>query len=100
MNVKSLLSGEQLIAGIEVSETSIKLALLQKDKKTKQTTVICLAQENLTEGIVASGLIIKQQEFIEALRKLKAQAPKAFQYAVLSIAPFQTYVKVFSFPNA
>src|SRR6266481_5062296 len=99
MDLKKILSRTEPIAGIEIRETAIRLAILQRNQKKQNPQIIYLGEETLEPGVVANGKILKTVEFKKALASLKSKCPVKFEYAIVSISPENLYLKNLKFPG-
>ena len=99
MDFTSIFLESEPIAGIEVSDSVIRLVLAKRNKLSK-TEIAATIEQPLESGVVFGGEILKEAEFIAALKKLRARCPKDVSCAVLAVSPQHTYGKVFTFPNS
>ncbi len=127
-SITRLFTREEPIAGLEINDTHLRLALLEatkekvvvaptppqdatqkqksnrrpKPKKETRTKMVvkALAEEQLSEEVVAEGAIKKKEEFASALKRLLKKTSAPVRYVILSIPANNVYTKVFSFPRA
>ncbi len=97
---------EEHIAGLEISESYIRIALLEDgigDKKVEKKSDIrikFLAEEPLTKGTVVGNSIKDRDKFVKSLGKLIGRSPIKIKFVMVSIPANDIYSKIFSFPKA
>lgn len=99
MNLIKLFTREEPIAGLEISDTDIRLALLEFNKEKSADEIKFLAEEPLAEGVIAEGVLKKTDEFIKAVKKLISGSPVKIRYVIASLPADNIYAHVFSFPK-
>ncbi len=113
MNLVRLLTREELISGLEISDTYVRVVLLEKvktknkssDKKTKDTEekkllIKCAQEVALSRGVIVGGVLIDQLALAKALRELIKKCGRKIRYAVVSLPPDTVFCKVFGFPKS
>lgn len=101
MDLVSLFTKEKDIAGLEISDDFLRLALLRRNYEKKGNVYIKeLAEEPLEAGVVVSGVLKNQDKFVAALNKLLTKVGAKIDYAIVSIPHLNLYSKVFSFPKS
>lgn len=100
VNLFNLFTQKVDIAGLEISDAFIRVALLGVDKKNKaQPYIIAVAEEELSPGVVVQGIIHDKPGLIKSLQSLMKKAGITTRYVVLSISTDSVYSKVFDFPR-
>jgi len=103
MNILNLLTTkEKRVAGIEISDTVVRIAFLreQKNKRTKKMeTKLVLLEESINEDIIAGGVVVNGALLAQSLRTIWNKARTGTDYAIVSIPDDATYSRVFSFPK-
>lgn len=100
INPLNFLIGRHPIAGLEISEDVVRLALLElSDGKTPVISVKTLAEEKLADGIVARGAVEDETALSQAIARLAATSGIGADYVVVSIPEEKIYSHVFSFPE-
>ncbi len=101
MDLVSLFTKEKDIAGLEISDDFLRLALLARNYEKQGNVYIKeLAEEPLENGVVVAGVLKNPEKFIASLTKLLAQSKNKIGYVVVSIPHINLYSKVFSFPKS
>jgi Tfp pilus assembly PilM family ATPase/Tfp pilus assembly protein PilN len=99
MDILSLFTREEAIAGLDVSDQSLRLTLLSFNKKKFSQEVKALVEEILPPGVMMHGLIADEVKFVAALNNLLKKSPLKIRYLVLSLAIDSIYARIFSFPR-
>ena len=106
MDLLKIITREEPIIGIEISDSNIRLAFLnyKKDKKSRNAKengieARCLAETDLPDGAIVSGKIADKKILIERLGNLLKKVKPKIKYAIISIPYDNVYSKLFSFPN-
>lgn len=99
MNLIKLFTREEPIAGLEISDTDIRLALLEFNKEKSADEIKFLAEEPLEEGVIAEGVLKKTDEFVKTVKKLISGLPIKIRYVVASLPADNVYAHIFSFPK-
>ncbi|MBI5742525.1 MAG: pilus assembly protein PilM [Candidatus Niyogibacteria bacterium] len=88
------------IAGLEISESAVRIALLEMGKgKNARVAIKTLAEEELPEGTLTDGRVTDTKGLTEAIRRLVTGAGITTKYVVASIPVGAAYARVFSFPE-
>lgn len=97
--LKKIILPREPIAGLEITDASIRLVLLNLDEKTKAITTEESAEQPLASGIIVNGAIKDSIKFDLALLKLKKSLKFKISYIIVSIPSDAVYTKILSFPN-
>lgn len=101
MRLTHLFTKDEPIAGLEVSETHLRLALFELTEEKQPHAVLKLAlEEALPQGAVRDGTLANPAAFSATLRTLLTRAGGDVRYVILSLPSDRVYAKVFSFPKA
>jgi hypothetical protein len=105
MNLSKFLTREEPVAGIEISDSYLRLALLSREGSAKKpedvsVNVVALKELALREGVVREGKIIEKKELALALGTLVRGIKPRIKYVVLSISGNNIYSRSYSFPRA
>ncbi|MBI1838885.1 MAG: pilus assembly protein PilM [Candidatus Colwellbacteria bacterium] len=100
MNLLKILTREEPIAGLEISESHLRLALLSASDGPQKIKIEAYAEEPVPKGAIAEGLIKDQEVFIKAVKGLLKKVKLKITYASVSIPADNVYAKVFSFPGS
>lgn len=105
MNLIKIFTREEPIAGLEISETHIKLAFLALEtpsKKVKNGSPIlrikALTEEPLPPGVIEGGVVLNPEALTASIIKLLKKSPTV-RYFIVSIPGDKVYQKVFTFPK-
>ncbi|MBI2984806.1 MAG: pilus assembly protein PilM [Candidatus Kerfeldbacteria bacterium] len=100
MNLSSLFLNEQPIAGLEVRDTCLRLALLSTPGgKPQGAQLRAVAEENLPVGVIRQGVLHDPRSFAQSLKRLRARAGARIRYVILSLPADVVYSRVFSLPG-
>ena len=108
MNLLSLFTREEPIAGLEITDTHLRVALLElkkeKDSSKKGvenlvTKVKFLAEEALPDNVVVNGSLQNTENFVKSLKNLLNKSEIKIRYVIASIPANDIYSRVFSFPK-
>jgi Tfp pilus assembly protein PilN len=88
------------IAGLEISETAIRIALISMtDGKTPTIGVKAMAEEALPAGVVTNGEVTDVKQLTAVIKKLVSSSKLTTKYVIVSIPGEQAYTRIFSFPE-
>lgn len=102
MQLFHLLTHDEPIGGLGVSDTCLRFALLKLAKNGKdgiKTEIKFLLEQPLEQGVVDNGIIKKEPEFIKSLALLFKKSKTRVRYVIVSIPADNVYCKTFSFPE-
>lgn len=88
------------IAGLEISESAVRIALLEmKTGKDAGVIIKALAEEELPAGAVTDGRVTDGKALSQAIARLVAASGVNTKYVIASIPTSAAYARVFSFPE-
>lgn len=116
MNLLNLLTIEKNVAGIEISDSVIRLAFFRPHRKKygKQLTIdtatrttdriqeqdeLILIEEPIASNIIANGVVVDTELLGKTLKTIWSKAKLGTDYAVVAIPDDAVYSRVFSFPK-
>lgn len=115
MNFLSLFTREEQIAGLEINETFLRLALLKiadekkekkptnnKNEEVKKSPVVqiqFLIEEKLDPGTISNGIVQNKKSLVKSLQNIIKKSPVKIRYVIASIPADNVYSKIFSFPK-
>ena len=108
LNLLKLFTRDEPIAGLEISDSCLRLALLLKEEKgelraksseEEALEIKALGEKPLKGGIIGGGEIKKKEDFIAALNELLKDIKPRIRYAVVSIPADNVYARLYSFPK-
>lgn len=97
MNLVRLLTREELISGLEISDTGLRIILLERVKAG--ISIKCAQEVLLPSGVVVDGKLKDSAALTGVLRELIKKCEHKIRYAVISLPPDTAYAKVFGFPK-
>lgn len=124
MNFLNLLTKEKSVAGIEISDSVVRVAFFRKQKnksKEKQSfpqsiineteIAIGVKKENAPEdlvlieepigaNIIADGVVVDVELLAKTLRNIWTKANLGTNYAIVAIPDDKIYSRIFSFPKS
>ncbi|MBI5798918.1 MAG: pilus assembly protein PilM [Candidatus Yonathbacteria bacterium] len=120
MNLLNLLTKEKRVAGIEISDSVVRIAFFRPDgkKKGKQLTTdtasqtidkgskktehdeLILIEEPIAANIIADGIVTDIDLLGKTLRNIWEKAKLGTDYAIVAIPDDKIYSKIFSFPKS
>ncbi len=102
MNLLNLLTKEKRVAGIEISDTVVRIAFFrtpEKNKHAKNTRELVLIEEPIAPNIIAEGVVIDRVLLGKTLKQIWAKAKLGTDYAIVAIPDDKIYSRIFSFPK-
>lgn len=110
MNLTNLLIKEKHIAGIEISDSVVRIAFLRPKKKSLFTShskneantredELIIIEEAIAPHIIERGVVVDSALLGKTLRNIWAKAKLATPYVIASIPNDQIYSRTFSFPK-
>lgn len=102
MNILNLLTKEKHIAGIEISDSVIRIAFFRNEQKKKgeQEEKLILIEETIPPNIIKDGIVADIDALGKTLASIWMKAKLDTSYAIVSIPDNQIYSKIFSFPKS
>ena len=124
MNILNLLTKEKRVAGIEISDSVVRIAFFRPNKKGKEPTSIhlvsmdkaqavslevsaekklndelVLIEEPIAANIIADGEVVDVELLGKTLKTIWEKAKLGTDYAIVAIPDDKIYSKIFSFQN-
>ncbi|MBI3634154.1 MAG: pilus assembly protein PilM [Candidatus Yonathbacteria bacterium] len=102
MNLLNLLTKEKRVAGIEISDSVVRIAFLRarRDKPTRKTIEeLVLIEEPIAADIIVEGVVANRALLGKTLKNIWNKANLDTDYAIVSIPDDKIYSRVFSFPR-
>lgn len=102
MNIFNLLSQEKKVAGIEISDSVVRIAFLQKKDKasTSHDHELVLVEEAIAPNIIENGIVTDPELLSKTLREIWGRARLDTNYAIVAIPDDAIYSRTFSFPRS
>ncbi|MCK9344635.1 MAG: pilus assembly protein PilM [Candidatus Pacebacteria bacterium] len=110
MNILNLLSKEKRVAGIEISDSVVRIAFfrpLSKKRMSKPAEGVVtpedeliLIEEPIASNIIADGVVVDGELLGKTLRNIWTKAELGTEYAVVAIPDDKIYSRIFSFPKS
>lgn len=113
MNLLNLLTKEKRVAGIEISDSVIRIAFFRPREKKKLTVKniaitdekkedddLILIEEPIDSNIIADGAVIDVELLGKVLKAIWEKANLGTDYAIVAIPDDKIYSRVFSFPKS
>jgi Tfp pilus assembly protein PilN len=112
MNILNLLAKEKRMAGVEISDSVVRIAFLRPRKKSREErkldtntpsayqNELVLIEEPITPNIIENGIVTDPALLSKTLKDIWARADLDTNYAVVSIPDDAIYSRVFSFPRS
>lgn len=118
MNILNLLTKEKHVAGIEISDSVVRIAFFRPTKKrgvqTQKTNTgesktellkqqeqdeLVLIEEPIAANIIADGIVVDADLLGKTLKSIWAKAKLGTNYAIVAIPNDTVYTRIFSFPK-
>lgn len=121
MNFLNLLIKEKQVAGVEISDSAVRIAFLRERKKAmrtasppkdKKTSIentpkrdlfekyeLVLLEEPIAPNLIENGMVADKAMLGKTLRGIWAKANLGTNYAIVSIPDDKVYSRIFSFPK-
>ncbi len=97
-NIIRAFTGEEPIAGLEISGSFVRLVLLEKNDETGQFEVKLSAEEPVPEGTILDGEIKNLSLLEKALKNLQSKLRFSIINVIVSVPPNFVYTKILNFP--
>jgi hypothetical protein len=98
--LRKILVPEEPIAGLEITDSHLRLVLLGLDKKTGLIESREYHEQSIEPGIIVSGVLKDSDKFDLALAEFKRTLQLPADYVVASIPCDRIYTKTLSFPKS
>jgi type IV pilus assembly protein PilM len=95
-----MIFGKPSAFGLDLSDLSIKLALLEKTGR--EIKLVSFSRQEIPEAVIESGVIKKENELIEIIKKTISQAKGRkvkTKYCVVSLPETESYIRVVQLPK-
>ena len=110
MNILNLLTKEKHVAGIEISDSVVRIAFFRPQKKKKLSSIgkesvlqvhdeLILIEEPIAANIIADGIVVDPELLGKTLKAIWAKANLDTDYAIVAIPDDAVYSRIFSFPK-
>lgn len=102
MNILNLLTKEKRVAGIEISDSVVRIAFVRtsKDKVAHKTIEeLVLIEEPIAANIIVEGVAVDRVLLGKTLKGIWEKARLDTDYAIVSIPDDKVYSRIFSFPK-
>lgn len=104
MNILDLLIKEKKVAGIEISDSVVRIVFFKPQAKKRGSPSgaheeLVLIEEPIAGNIIASGVVIDRELLGKTLKALWEKANLGTIYAIVSIPDEKIYSHIFSFPK-
>lgn len=100
MDITSFLTKAETIAGLEISDSHIRLCFFTQDKKDTSTTIAVQKEQALPAGAITNGVIQDSEKVVKALTLLLSGLPQKIHFVIATIPAQAGYIKTFGFPKA
>lgn len=106
MNIFNLLTKEKQVAGIEISDSVVRVALIRPRKRMRgekpqtNSDELVLMEETIAGNIIENGVVIDHELLGKTLKKIWDKADLGTNYAIVSIPHDKVYSHIFSFPRS
>ncbi len=111
MKLLNLLTKEKRVAGIEISDSVVRIAFLRPLKKTRgkkvfapntiniQNYELILIEEPIAANIIVQGVVADKVLLGKTLKNIWIKAKLRTDYAIVAIPDDKIYSRIFSFPK-
>ncbi|MBI5133958.1 MAG: pilus assembly protein PilM [Candidatus Taylorbacteria bacterium] len=99
MNLTSIITRDEPVGGLEVSDSRVRAAIYAKATKKSPARAV-LAEEAIPQGAIEGGKVKDGQALAKAIRAVLSKLPESIPYFVVSIPPHAAYFKTISFPSS
>ncbi len=101
MDLLKLFTREEPVAGLEISDDFVRVALLSVDKKGGGSVKAeAVGEAALPRGAVLNGRVNDGAALAKSLGGLLKELKKPIRYAIVSVSPADVYSKIFIFPKS
>ena len=104
MNILNLLTKEKRVAGIEISDSVIRVAFFRPRKKVSSPQPLphlelVLIEEPIGANIIENGIVVDRVLLSKTLRSLWVKSKLGTHYVIATIPDENIYSRIFSFPK-
>ncbi len=99
LSLSRIFTREEPIAGLEISESYLRLTLLEENEKTSEIKAAFFVEEPLADGVIKDGAVADPAKLVAALQNMIKKTPVKVRYAIVSIPGNKVYSRIFSFPK-
>lgn len=99
MKLVKIFTRDEEIAGLEISDEYLRIALLELDKNG-QIKIDTFQEEPLPKGIIENGAVRNGPALTDALKRLSVKIHPAVKYIIVSVPADAIYSRVFYFPKS
>lgn len=100
MDIVSFLTKKEAIAGLDISDSHIRLCFFAQHKKETAPQLSIQKELVLPAGAIKNGIIQDKEAVTKTLLSLFSSLPETIRYVIVTIPAQCTYVKLFKFPKA
>jgi len=97
-NIVRAFTGEEPIAGLEISDSFVRLVLLEKNDETQKPELRFSAEEPVAEGAIVDGRVKNPQALEKALKNLESKLRLPIINVIVSAPANFIYAKTLNFP--
>lgn len=99
MGLAKIFTRDEEIAGLEISDEYLRIALLELDKNGR-IKIGDFQEEPLPKGTIENGAVKNGPALTDALKRLSVKIRPAVKYVIVSIPADAIYPRVFYFPKS
>lgn len=102
MNILNLLTKEKRVAGIEISDSVVRIAFLREralGRRRKALAELVLIEEPTPANIIVEGVVADPDLLGKTLKAMWHKAALGTDYAIVAIPDDKIYSRIFSFPK-
>lgn len=106
MNFLNLLTKEKRVAGIEISDSVVRIAFFRPNKRKESSESntpkeeLVLIEESIAANIIADGIVLDVELLGNTLKGIWEKAKLGTDYAIVAIPDDKIYSRIFSFPKS
>ncbi len=99
MNFLSLITREEPVVGLEISDAALRIVSLLPPTEKGGSSKFALATEQLQPGIIVEGKIADKNACVAALERIMKQPAAISRFAIVTIPNEVTHTETLSFPG-
>jgi len=105
MSILNIFTKERYVAGIEISDSIVRIALFRSNNKKKNVEnqnqdELILIEETISANIIADGVVLDVELLSKTLQDIWDKVKPGTDYAIVAIPDDKIYSKIFSFPKS